>query len=91
MSVHKYLDWKGYFKGLYLSWIKTFTTSALTLLGTNAVEQMGVKDIGIDWRQAVSMFLVITVVEVLRYVQAKPLPETVIEETNTEFITKPKP
>ena len=88
MSVKKYLDWRGYFEGLYLSWIKTVTTTLLTFLGTNAAEHMGLKGIGLDWKQALSMLGVITLMEVLKYLQAKPKPETITVETNTEIITK---
>lgn len=91
MSIRKYIDWRGYLEGLYLSWIKTVTTTLLAFFGSNGVEHMGIetfKGVGLSWKQAGSMLITITVFEVLRYLQAKPLPETKTMEVNTEIITK---
>lgn len=78
MPIKKYLDWKGYFEGLYLSWIKTLTTSLITYGGTNAIEQTGVKamkGIGMTWEQGLAMLVAITFWEIIRYLNQKPMPE----------------
>ena len=77
----RYLDWGGWLEGLYLSWIKTLTSTALAYVGTNAVGSMGVPTISLNWKQAVAMFATITVVEVLRYLNQKPKPDYEPEET----------
>ena len=82
MSMKKYLDWKGWFEGLYLSWIKTLTGTLLGYFGTNAVESMGIAKIGLTWEQALGVMISVTLIEVLRYLQNKPKPDTV--EVNDE-------
>jgi Na+/proline symporter len=89
MAIKKYLDWKGWFEGLYLSWIKTLTSTVLTWVGTNAAGSMGVPNIAMNWQQGVSMLGVITFIEVVRYLNAKPKPETLTESIDTTTITKP--
>lgn len=88
-TVKKYLDWKGYFEGLYLSWIKTLSATFLAYIGSNAAQSMGVPSIALSWQQALGMAGSITVVEVLRYLNAKPKPDTLtMEETSdTQFTT----
>lgn len=88
MSIRRYLDWRGYLEGFYLTWIKTVTTTLITVMGTNAVEKMGVQSIGLSWKQAGSLLVTITIWEVLKYLQAKPKPETVTENVETTIITK---
>lgn len=89
MAIKKYLDWRGYFEGLYLSWIKNLTSTLIALGGTNAAEHMGMKGVGIDLRQAGGVFVGITVWEVIRYLNAKPKPETITVNEETQFINKP--
>lgn len=87
--IHKYLDWKSYFVGLYLSWIKSLTTTLIALGGTNAAESMGVKGVGISWQQACGVFFGITFWEIVKYVNAKPLPDTREEQVETTITPKP--
>ena len=89
MAIKKYLNWKGWFEGLYLSWIKTLTGTVLTWVGTNAAGSMGIPNIAMTWEQGVSMMGVITFIEIVRYLNTKPKPETVIENVDTVIITKP--
>lgn len=89
MAIKKYLDWRGYFEGLYLSWIKTLTSTLLGYVGTNAVESMGVAKIGLTWQQALGVAVSVTVIEVLRYLNTKPKPDTITETTDTQIINKP--
>ena len=88
MAIKKYLDWKGWWLGFYLSWVKTVTSTLLTLGGTNLAEKAGVSGIGMNWKQAGGMILVLTFIEVLKYLNAKPMPETVTETTETQIIEK---
>ena len=90
MAIKKYLDWRSWVEGLYLSWIKTLTSTMLGYVGTNAVESMGVVDkIGLSWKQAVGVGVSVTIIELLRYLNTKPLPDTVTTEENTTIIQKP--
>lgn len=79
MALKKYLDWRGYFEGLYLNWIKAITTTGLAYFGTNAVGAAGLPHLAINAKQAGALFLSITVVEVFKYLNAKPKPETITE------------
>lgn len=88
MSIRKYLDWRGYLEGFYLTWIKTVTTTLLTVLGTNAVEKLGIQGMGLSLKQAGAMLGTITVVEILKYLQAKPKPDTITENVETSIIKK---
>ena len=91
MAIKKYLDWKGYFEGLYLSWVKTVTTSALAFLGTNGAEKIGLHGVGIDLKQLAGLAASITVWEVIKYLNAKPLPDTISYESSaTDGVTTVK-
>lgn len=89
MAIQKYLDWKGWFEGLYLSWIKTLTSTILTWVGTNAAGGLGIPNIAMSWQQGCSMLGIITFIEVVRYLNAKPKPEVVTESVDTTLINKP--
>jgi hypothetical protein len=89
MAIKKYLDWRGYFEGLYLSWIKTLTSTLLGYVGTNAVETMGIAKIGLTWQQALGVAASVTFIEVLRYLNTKPKPDTITETADTQIINKP--
>ena len=88
MAIKKYLDWKGWLEGLYLSWIKTVTSTLMTLGATNAVDQLGVKGFGLSLQQAGGLLLSLTLWEIIKYLNAKPKPETVTETTETQIIEK---
>jgi len=89
MAIKKYLAWKGWLKGFYLSWIKTLTNTLLAYVGSNAVGAIGVPHIALTLEQAGGLLISISVVEVLHYLNAKPAPETVEETIDTTQITKP--
>jgi len=91
MSIKKYLDWKGYFEGLYLSWIKNVTNTLIILGGSNAAEAMGpeaLKGVGLGWKQACSVLIGVTFWEVIKYINAKPKPDTITENVDTTIITR---
>lgn len=88
MAIKKYLDWRGWALGFYLSWVKTLTSTLLTLGGTNLAEQAGVKGIGLSWSQALGLAASLTVIEVLKYLNAKPTPDFVTETVDTTFKSK---
>lgn len=75
MAIKKYLDWRGWLEGLYLSWVKSLTTTLMALCGTNAAEQIGVKGIGMSWEQAFGVLVSVSFWEVIRYLNAKPKPD----------------
>ena len=84
MAIKQYLDWRGWMTGFYLSWVKTLTNTLLAVIGTNGAQALGVQDIGLNWKEALGMAGSITVVEALRYLNAKPKPDTVTTEEVTE-------
>lgn len=88
MAIKKYLDWKGWIRGFYLSWIKTVTNTLLAYVGSNAVADMGVPHIALNLTQAGGLLFSITLVEILHYLNAKPEPTLVEETVDTEHITK---
>lgn len=71
----RYLDWGGWLEGLYLSWIKSVTTTLLAYIGTNAVGELGIPTISLNLQQAGAILLSITVVEILKYLNQKPKPD----------------
>lgn len=89
MAIKQYLDWKGYAKGFYLSWIKTLTNTVLAYVGSNAVDAIGVPNIALTIEQAGGLALSITIVEILHYLNNKPIPDTITETTETAIINKP--
>ena len=89
MAIKQYLDWKGYAKGFYLSWIKTLTNTVLAYVGSNAVGAIGVPNIALSLEQAGGLALSITIVEILHYLNSKPIPDTITETTDTTTIEKP--
>lgn len=85
----KYLDWKGWLEGFYLSWIKTVTDTLLALVASNGAQALGVPHIGLNWQQAGGLCGTLTIVQIIRYLNAKPMPDSITtEETiNTQFTT----
>ncbi len=90
MAIKKLLDWRGYFTALYKSWIHNLTSTLIALGGTNAVESMGVQGVGLNWKQASGVFIGITFWEIIKYLNAKPMPDTVEVTFDTTQTTKPK-
>lgn len=88
MAIHKYLDWRGWLEGFYLSWIKTVTNTLLALVASNGAQAAGVPHIALNWQQGIGLCGTLTVVEVIRYLNTKPKPETVTEMVDTTIIEK---
>lgn len=86
MSVAKvkmYFDWKEWVEGLYLSWVKNVTNTILAYVGTNAADSMGlIKDIALNWRQMFAVLGVLSVVEIVKYINQKPLPDREEEKSD---------
>lgn len=80
MSMKRYLDWGGWLEGLYLSWIKSVTTTLLAYGGTNVAGSLGIPTISLNLQQAGAILLSISVVEILKYLNAKPKPDYEPEE-----------
>jgi len=88
MAIKKYLNWRGWLEGFYLSWIKTVTDTLAALLASNGAEQLGIPHIGLNWQQAAGLCGMLTVKEIITYLNKKPLPETVTETVETQIIEK---
>ena len=88
MAMHKYLDWRGWLEGFYLSWIKTVTNTLLALVASNGAQAAGVPHIALTWQQGIGLCGTLTFVEVIRYLNTKPKPETVTETVDTTRINK---
>lgn len=88
MAIKKYLDWRGWFEGLYLNWIKNLTATLIALGSTNAAQALGVPHIGLNWQQAGGVLASVTFWEIIKYLQNKPKPETVTETVDTQMINK---
>ncbi len=88
MSIKKYFDWRSWLEGFYLSWIKTVTTTLLAAFGSNAAEQLGVSGVGLNLKQDGSVLVSLTIFEVLKYLQTKPMPDVKTEEVETTFVKK---
>lgn len=88
MAIRKYLDWRGWLEGLYLSWIKNLTSTLIALGGTNAAQALGVPHIGLNLQQAAGVLASVTFWEIVRYLQTKPKPETVTEGVDTTMTKK---
>lgn len=89
MAIHKYLDWRGWLEGFYLTWIKNVTDTLLALITSNGAEKLGIPHIGMNLQQAAGLCGMLTIVQVIRYLNAKPKPETVTETADTQHIEKP--
>lgn len=77
MAIRKYLNWKGWLRGFYLSWIKSITNSLLAYTGSNAIDATGLLPVALTIEQAGGLMLSITFVEILHYLNKNPEPETV--------------
>jgi hypothetical protein len=77
-TVKKYLDWKSWFEGMYVNAIKAGSGAFLAFAGTNTLEAAApqlLAKLGLNWQQALGAFASVMVIEVVRYINAKPLPE----------------
>lgn len=68
-----FLDWRGWFRGLYSTSVTAFATSITSWLGSNGVEGAFPKvawlhGIGMDWKTAVGQALIMAVLGAMRYI-----------------------
>lgn len=83
------LDWRGYLLQFYKTWVHNLTSTLIAVGVTNASDKLGIaQGIGMNWKQAVGMFCSITFWEVVKYLNAKPLPDMVEVTEETTFIKK---
>lgn len=94
MSIHKYKDWRGWLDGLREKAMEAGATSISTFLTSNGVDSLnipGLHHVGLDWRTALGLFCIHTVLAATNYVRTKPSPDVVTVETdsNPAAFTKP--
>jgi hypothetical protein len=80
----KYLNWKDWFSGMYVKSIQSATSAVLAFVGTNSAEAFsptGLPGLGMNWKQTCGAFVSILVIEIIRYINGKPLPDSVEENT----------
>ena len=85
-TTRKFLDWRSWLEGMYVNAIKSATGAILTFAGTNTAEAIAptaLAHVGLNWKQAVAAAGTIFAFEVIRYINAKPLPETVSADAST--------
>lgn len=78
--VKKYLDWKSWFVGMYVKAIQSATSAALGWVGTNMTETIApdmMANLGMTWKQAICAFLAVMAIEVIRYINGKPIPDAI--------------
>lgn len=82
--VRRYADWRGWFVGMYLNAVRSATGVVLAVVGTNSAQVVApdsMKDfaanLGINWKQAVAAFVSVLVIECIRYINGKPLPDAI--------------
>lgn len=77
-KVRKYLDWKNWFSGMWANSIKSATAVVLAAVGTNSAEKMMptiAYDFGLDAKQTAAAFCSVLVIECIRFIHKKPLPD----------------
>lgn len=80
MNPGAFLDWRGWFIGLYSSSVTAFTMALTTWLGSNGIEGAfpdvkWLHGIGMDWKTALGQCLIQAVLAAAKYVsQTKGLP-----------------
>lgn len=98
----KFKDWRSWLDGLRSKAMKAGAESIVTNLGamlaTNGVANMGIealKDAGMNWKTALFtmgiQFALRTGFAAAQYVAAKPDPDEIMQEVETEIITKKEP
>jgi hypothetical protein len=82
-SATKYFNWRGYGRDMYVSVVRAGTGAILAFSGSNTVEAMApevLRNVGMDWRQAVAAGVSAAVFDMVRYINLHPLPPEEIEE-----------
>lgn len=90
-KIKQYTDWRTWWDGLRTNIIKCIGTTGTMWLGSNGAATIGIdalKDIGLNWKQAIGLFGVQIGLEVFRYI--KDNQPKVITETETETVTTTK-
>ena len=99
MPIVKKQDWKGWLDGMRSKSFKAggeaIATQLTALLASNGVASMGISalaDVGLNWKQLVSLMVIQFVVRVglaaAIYVQNKPDPDVITETIETQHITR---
>jgi hypothetical protein len=79
-NARKFRDWRSYFEGMYVNAVKAATGAFLSFAGTNtaeAIAPVALENVGMNWQQAIITAASVLVIEVVRYINAKPLPDSV--------------
>lgn len=82
-KLKKYRDWRGWLDGLRSKSMQAFATAISTMLATNGVASMGIdalKDVGLDWRQALLQAAIHAAIAAAGYIKDKPDPDLVDDE-----------
>ena len=90
MSIKKYTDWSAYWDGLRTNLIKCIGTTGTSWLGSNAIAGTGIdglRDLGLNWQQAVGLFAVHIGLEVFTYLKNNQ-PVVVTETFDTQETKK---
>lgn len=78
VTTRKFVNWRAYFEGMYVKSIQASTGAFLAFAGSNTAEAVAptsLSGLGLSWKQAVVAAVSALVFEVIRYVNAKPLPD----------------
>lgn len=75
MKLKKFLNWRAWFKGMWVSVAQGATGAALGAIGLVSANVVGIPVTPIDWKQALGVGLSAAWLRMLLYVNAHPLPE----------------
>ncbi len=86
-NINKRLDWRGWFRDLYATSIKAASGVFVAALTSNVAEHMAPESLksftagaGLNFKQAGAMFLSVLLIEAMRFINLKPLPDAIEEE-----------
>lgn len=91
-QARKLLDWKAWFTGMYVNAIRAGSGAMLGFVGSNVAEGLApeaLKNLGLSWKQALLAGGCALLIEVLRYINAKPLPDERSIESGAPFPPMP--
>lgn len=75
MKLNKFLNWRAWFRGLWVSVAQGATGAILGSIGLVSANLVGVDVTPIDWKQALGVGISAAGLRLLLYVNANPLPE----------------
>lgn len=76
----RFLNWRAYFQGMYARCIQAATGAFLAYCGSNTAEGVApewLHNVGLSWKQGLVIAVAVLLFEVIRYVNAKPMPDEV--------------